>query len=90
MKTCPQCGVADQGDPIPQEYIDEGFYGDKTHFSKFIGYQERGVYDGVIIWHCPDCGHTWPRFRKDDPYYMGLHYKALEIIESWANGGEGL
>jgi hypothetical protein len=27
-----------------------------------IGYQVRGVYDGILLWLCPNCGHARPRF----------------------------
>lgn len=33
-----------------------------THFSRVIGHEVRGVYDGVLFWSCPDCGKAWPRF----------------------------
>ena len=37
-------------------------YGDTTHFSRVMGHEVRGVYDGVLFWSCPDCGHAWPRW----------------------------
>ena len=58
--TCPN-GCDLRGEPIPQEYIDAGYYGTKTHYSRMIGIENPRVYDGVIAWHCPDCGLTWPR-----------------------------
>lgn len=84
MNECPNCGSKMQGEPIPQEYLDRGGYGTKTHYSRCMGYEVRGVYDGVLIWSCPDCGHLWPRFGEGN-----LHSKALEVIEAWKNGGNG-
>lgn len=78
MDTCPKNGCDLRDEPIPQEYIDKGYYGDSTHYSRLIGYDGsyHGIYDGVIIWMCPDCGHAWPRFKE------GYRYDAaLEIIK---------
>lgn len=76
---CPLCGSNCQGEPISQEYIDKGYYAEgATHYSRIIGYEERGVYDGVLIWMCPDCGGAWPRFENG---YR--HEKALELIQTW-------
>jgi hypothetical protein len=32
----------------------------------YVGYEVRGVYDGVLYWLCPICGHAWPRFTGTD------------------------
>lgn len=79
---CPSCGSKMQGEPIPQEAIDNGYYAPGvTHYSRCMGYEERGVYDGVLIWGCPDCGHLWPRFeRRANPH---LYFKAQEVIARW-------
>lgn len=35
-------------------------YGDRAgHFSRLIGIEIEGRYDGVSLWQCPDCQHTW-------------------------------
>ena len=76
--TCPN-GCDLRAEPIPQEYIDKGYYADGvTHYSRLMGYDFPGVYDGVLIWACPDCGLAWPRFTEGD-----LQSRALDIIESW-------
>jgi len=81
---CLACGSNMQGDPIPQEYIDAGYYAPgATHYSRKMGYDFPGVYDGVLIWGCPDCGHCWPRFSQDTN--VRLHDEALRIIHDWAN-----
>jgi hypothetical protein len=65
------------GDPIPQEYIDAGHYSPgTTHYSRMIGVEIRGVYDGVLYWLCPDCGIKWPRFENGR-----LHQAALDNME---------
>lgn len=60
---CPNCNSNLQGNPIPQEYIDQGMYeSGATHYSKLIGMEIPEVYDGVLCWLCPDCNFMWPRF----------------------------
>lgn len=58
---CPHCGVSLQGDSIPEE--SQHLYGDSTHFRREIGIEIRGLYDGVVLWRCPDCNKTWNRFE---------------------------
>lgn len=70
---CPECGLSWRGEPIPQEYIDKGYYGPpetaSTHYSLLIGvelaYDDPNHYDGVSYWLCPHCGATWDRFSKE-------------------------
>lgn len=62
LSHCPKCNANFQGAPIPQEYIDRGLYGKKTHYSRLIGIEIRGQYDGISQWLCPDCKYTWDRF----------------------------
>jgi hypothetical protein len=33
-------------------------------FSRLIGVEIRGRYDGVSHWQCPDCKVEFPRFKK--------------------------
>lgn len=73
------------GDPIPQEYIDAGYYtSGATHYSRMIGYIDPFGYDGILFWICPDCGIKWPRFDEPDPRY----YAAIRIIEQPIKMGE--
>lgn len=72
---CPN-GCDLTGEPIPQEYIDKGYYGNHTHYSRMIGVEVPWVYDGVLYWKCPDCNIAWPRFPDTDPRYQ----KALDHI----------
>ena len=79
IDTCPACKSDLRGGKIPQEYIDQGYYPlSVTHYSRLLGIEVPGEYDGVLIWNCPDCGHYWPRF---DSGYKHTH--ALEIIGGW-------
>lgn len=64
--SCPN-GCNLQGPAIPQEYIDKGYYGEGvTHYSRMVGVEIPGVYDGVAYWHCPDCGVDWHRWQEGD------------------------
>lgn len=45
-------------------YIQECYGDDTKHFSRLIGIEYRGKYDGVWEWQCPDCKKTWPRFLE--------------------------
>lgn len=80
MKNCRECGSSFLGQEIPEEH--RHMYGGETNFSRIIGIAIRGVYDGVLIWACPDCGHQWPRFPEGDR----RHDKAVELIESARRG----
>lgn len=63
---CPLCNADLRGDPIPQEYIDKGYYGKSRWYSRMIGVEIRGVYDGVLYYACPDCGGAWQRWTASD------------------------
>ncbi len=68
--TCPGCEADLRGEPIPQEYLDRGFYPEgMTHYSRMIGVEVRGVYDGQLFCQCPDCGHRWHRWPKGTRQY---------------------
>ena len=63
-ENCPQCGVSLQGEPIPQEYIDKGYYSQgTTHYSRLMGIE--GNKDRIEWWQCPDCGYRWERPYPD-------------------------
>lgn len=66
---CPKCNADLTGEPIPQEYIDEGLYAPgSTHYSRKIGIETRD-YDGVLFWQCPDCGWRWHRWSEGGPLH---------------------
>ena len=56
---CPSCDADLQGDPIPEA---SAHMYSATHFSRVIGHEVRGVYDGTLYWSCPDCEYAWPRW----------------------------
>ena len=72
---CPKCKASLQGKPIHPDQQEA--YG-ATHFSQMIGIEEQGVYDGVLMWSCPFCNYTWPRFEEGHRLYQ----KASEIINN--------
>ena len=39
-------------------------------FKKEIGIEIPGLYDGVAVWQCPECGHKWKRFDWVDDKYL--------------------
>jgi len=81
---CPN-GCDLRAEPIPQEYIDAGHYGNSTHYSRLMGIEIPGVYDGVLIWNCPDCGLCWPAISAQ----WGYRYdKAIELIAEWTKESE--
>ena len=41
---------------------DNSYERDGKKYSRIIGYEIRGVYDGVAFWMCPECGARWHRF----------------------------
>jgi hypothetical protein len=59
-ETCPHCGTDQRGQPIPGD--PQG-----RRYSRTLGVEIRGVYDGVLYWQCPDCGGTWHRWPEGDP-----------------------
>ena len=42
------------------------------------GWEIQGVYDGILIWACQNCGHRWPRFSPPGR----LHREATEIMNA--------
>lgn len=67
--TCPHCNSNQNGEPISEEYLKKGFYGEwdgtPKYYSRTIGVEISEVYDGVLYWMCPDCGGSWHRW--EDP-----------------------
>lgn len=66
---CPKCGTAFRAGRIPEESLAKGYYGpwdgkEERYFSRIIGLEYPGLYNGVTDWKCPDCEHVWPRFME--------------------------
>lgn len=51
---------------------------EERFFSRIIGIEIQGAYDGVLFWQCPDCGKAWQRW--DDPK-MELYVRAQKFID---------
>lgn len=64
--TCPN-GCDLHGPSIPKESR-QHYSKDATHFSRMIGVEIPGLYDGVCYWMCPDCGERWHRFADGRVY----------------------
>ena len=61
QRYCPKCGADWRSDPIPAEYIEQGFYAPtSTHYSRRIAVYDREL-DRTVEWLCPDCGDTVKR-----------------------------
>lgn len=75
---CPHCDTDLTGSPIPVEHRDS-HYGGSTHYSRTVGIEVRGVYDGVLFWTCPDCGLAWHRWQP------GSHIRdrAEPYVQQW-------
>lgn len=43
-----------------------------------VGYEVRGVYDGILFWICKQCGKAFQRFTDG-----GLKAKAAPYIAEW-------
>lgn len=56
---CPFCKADLKGEPIPEDL--RKMYS-STHYSRLIGIEIRGGYDGVSYWECPDCHVRWDRW----------------------------
>lgn len=53
--------------PISEDALRKGYYGEwdgvtPQFYSRLIGVEIPGKYDGVSEWLCPDCGVRWDRF----------------------------
>lgn len=53
---CPLCGA-------------DFAYGETGQYSRKIGVEIQGVYDGVLFWQCPDCEGRWHRFSETHYLY---------------------
>jgi predicted RNA-binding Zn-ribbon protein involved in translation (DUF1610 family) len=64
---CPQCGSDWRDAPIPEAEHRKDRYGviaPVQYYSRLIGIEIRGGYDGISFWRCPDCGAQWDRFTE--------------------------
>lgn len=70
-EVCPHCSVSLRGQQIPEEYLRDGSYGEwngeQRFYSRKVGVEVQGVYDGVLFWQCPDCDGRWHRWSERHP-----------------------
>ena len=61
-KICPHCKVSLAGKEIPEK--DRHLFGGATNFSRIVGIEVSGIYDGILYWECPDCNGRWHRWPE--------------------------
>lgn len=57
---CPHCKADLRNGEIPEK--DREAFGNKKYFSRLIGIEILGGYDGIQYWKCPECKVVWDRF----------------------------
>jgi hypothetical protein len=57
---CKANGCDLRGEPISEAYLKED--SEVTHYSRKIGHEVLGYYDGVSFYHCPICKGWWCRW----------------------------
>lgn len=60
---CPRCLTSWDGGPIPEAVRQH--YSPPYRWSKLVGVEIPGVYDGVHHWKCFSCQTTFPRWIED-------------------------
>lgn len=81
---CPHCKSDLTGTEIPRESLERGYYGQwvpedgPQFFSRQIGVEVRGAYDGSLFYQCPDCGGRWHRW----PEGTYQHERAKEYVDA--------
>lgn len=81
---CPGCSADLRGNRIPGAERHLYTIG-ATHFSRKIGVVVRGIFDGVLYWQCPDCGHRWHRFPVGD--YRRAAAEPYVYVGRWSDWG---
>jgi hypothetical protein len=80
LTNCPECNSSWDGGDIfetlrPQKWCENmsddelredvhKHYAPPHRFSRLVGVEVRGGYDGVSFWECPDCKARWDRFTQ--------------------------
>ncbi|MEK6832530.1 MAG: hypothetical protein AABY32_00655 [Nanoarchaeota archaeon] len=63
LLVCPECKCSWDDGPIPEK--DRDNYSYPYRFSRLIGIEYQGEYDGISAWQCPDCKTIWNRFSGE-------------------------
>lgn len=61
IEECPKCKHDLRGESIPKNQQSMYKTG-STHYSKLVGIEIRGGYDGVSYYQCPFCKTMWDRW----------------------------
>ena len=57
---CPECNESWDAGDIPEK--SRQHYSPPYKWSKLMGIEIEGGYDGISIWECPFCKTQWDRF----------------------------
>ncbi len=77
-ENCPACAASFVGKPIPKALQWDG---GGTHYSRVIG-MDGGyaqIYDGVVAYKCPDCGHYFA--TGDASWHIDVFEKFIAHIQ---------
>ena len=58
---CPECGKSWDGGEISEGI--RCHYSPPYRWSRLLGIEVVGGYDGISYWQCPDCGAKWSAFN---------------------------
>lgn len=83
QEDCPRCKRSMRGPEIPAEFLyrEDG----PVYYSRIIGVEIRGVFDGVAYWQCPDCGWAWHRFDETDGRWKKIDPWVKEVQDLFPN-----
>ena len=62
--SCPKCKASWDGGDIPENIRQH--YSPPYKWSKLVGIEIQGKYDGVSYWQCPICKTTWDRWTGEE------------------------
>jgi Zn-finger nucleic acid-binding protein len=85
-EVCPKCDADLRGAEIRTEHLTAGYYGpwngEPKFYSRTIGVEFPGVYDGILFWQCPDCGGRWHRWEEGTRQYQAAarYVDALPVV----------
>lgn len=60
---CPECGESWDAGDIPKK--DRKNYSEPFKWSKLVGIEIRGGYDGISQYECPFCKAKWDRWTEE-------------------------
>lgn len=72
-------------DPCPHCDSELAYNVNGVTYSRKMGVEVRGVYDGVLYWQCNICGWAWHRWSPDVLRQRPLHLKAIPYVQDIQN-----